>query len=143
MRFTVLFFLVILMVTACREHKDSADDKKQKQLSGTWMFEARYARGHNAEQTLTFGPDGSFAVRISRPSRTNGPRIITMEGTFRVEGGFLVTTLTKDSQNYASIPGTNRFRIVRIDGGELELDEETLPDGVYPTNPIVYLKQRK
>jgi hypothetical protein len=68
-----------------------------------------------------------------------------MEGTFQVEGGFLVSFLTNDSQKYASIPSTNRFRIVRIDDPELELvvDDKRLPDGIGPTNPVVYLKQKK
>ncbi len=142
---TLSFLMAMLLVTACRQYKDSADDKMQKELSGTWMCEAKYASGRNNEQRLTFAPDRSYLYMITIPNRTNGPRIITMEGTFRVEGGFLVATVTKDSQNYVPVPSTNRIRIVRLDDRELELvlNDEKIPGTASPTNRIVYLKQTK
>jgi len=143
-KLTVLFLGVVLFVTACRRHNDSADDKMQKQLSGTWFFEAKYAQGSDSEQqTIAVAPDGSYSLTISIPGATNGHiRSVSMEGRFRVEGGFLVDTCTKHSQNL-SVPSTNRSRIVRMDGRELVLEYEKLPGAVYPTNPIVFLKQIK
>ena len=143
MKLTLSLFTVALLLTACRP-KDSADDKMQKELSGTWTFEARYKSGGSVEQSMTLARDGSYVLTLTMPGRTNGPRTISMEGTFRVEGGFLVDTVTKDSQtNAAPMPRTNRARIVRLDGRELVLDDERSPAAVYPTNQVVFLKQTK
>jgi hypothetical protein len=142
-RFTLSFFAVVLWVTACKRHEDSADDKIRKKLPGIWVFEARFARGGDVVSTTTVAPDGSYVCTIAIPGRTNGPRTISMEGTFRVENGFLIDTITKNSQTNASVPSTNRGRIVRIDDRELVLDDERLPGVVYATNEAVYRKQTK
>lgn len=147
MRFTLLFFAVVSLVTACRPHRDSADGRMQKQLSGTWRSEAKYASGHNTEITWTVNTNGSYVCTVMIPNRTNGPRIVTLEGSFRVESAFLVDTTTNDSQNYASVshPVNTRYRIVRIDDRELVLENESerLPGHTSPTNPLVFLKQIK
>ena len=135
-----------LMVTAFRQHRNSANDRTQKQLSGTWTFEAIYLEGHKVELTSTFTPDGSFVETII-PNSTNGARIVTFEGTFRVEGAFLVETTTNEATMdppTAHYPqSTERIRIVRIDDRELVLHHEKRPGFEYPTNPFVYLKQTK
>ena len=141
MKPALLFFAVVFLATACRQHKDSADDKMQQELSGTWLFEAKYVQGGNLEQTITVAPDGSYTLTSTMPGRTNGPRTISMEGTFRVEGGVLVDTVTKNSQTNAPVPSTNRSRIIRVDNHELALDYEKNAWTVYPTNEAVFRKQ--
>ncbi|HEX5219004.1 MAG TPA: hypothetical protein VFZ59_05505 [Verrucomicrobiae bacterium] len=143
MKFAVSILAMVLLATACRPHKDSADDRMQKGLSGTWIFEGKYARGGDTKETITVAPDGRYILVISMPTRTNGPRTVSLEGTLRVENGFLIDTVTKDSQTNAPVPTTNRIRIIRIDGRELVLDYERLPGTVHPTNQIVLLKQTK
>jgi hypothetical protein len=143
-KLTLSLFTVILLLTACRQHKESADDKMQKALAGTWIFEGKYASGDNHEQRISVAPDGNYILTIIRPGRTNGPRPISVEGTFRVEGGFLVDTLTKVDQTNAPVLTPTRIRIIRIDGREFVLDNESLPSWtVNPTNQIIYLKQTK
>jgi hypothetical protein len=140
-KITLLFFAVVLLATACRQHKDSADETMQKQLAGTWTWEAKYAGGVDSEHTITVNPNGSYALTINIPTRTNGPRTVNIEGTFHVEDGFLVDTMTKHSETNAPVPSTNRARIVRLDGREMALDYEKLPGSAYPTNQLIYLKQ--
>jgi hypothetical protein len=143
-RFTLSFFAVVLLVTACSRHEDSADEKIRKNLPGTWVLEARYESGSDIRSTTTVAPDGSYACTLDLPGRTNGPRTISMEGTFRVENGFLIDTITRDSQtNARAVPNTNRSRVVRIDDRELVLEYERLPGFGYPTNQPVYRKQTK
>ncbi len=113
----------------------------QKQLAGTWTFEARYGGGITSEETVTVAPDGRYSTTINLPTRTNGPRTVNFEGTFRVENGFLIDIMTKNSQTNAPVPYTNRIRIVRIDDRELFLDFEKIPGAGYPTNPVIYRKQ--
>ena len=143
MKYIITFFAVVLLVTACSRHEDSADDKIRKKLLGTWVLEARYEGGSDMRSTVTIAPDGSYACTLDLPGRTNGPRTISMEGTFRVEDGFLIDTVTKHSQTNAKWPNTSRSRIVRIDDRELVLEYERLPEFGYPTNETVYRKQTK
>jgi hypothetical protein len=144
MKFTLSFLAVILLVTACRPHKDSADDAMLKVLPGTWLWEAKYAGGSKQENMLTVAPDKSFTLTITVTDRTNGPPTIRMEGTFRIAEGILIETITIDSQtNAAPLPRTNRTRIVRIDERELVLDCDKMPGVAYATNEIVFLKQTK
>jgi hypothetical protein len=140
---TLSIFAVVVVVTACRQQKDSADEKMQKALPGTWTWEAKYASGDHTEFTTTVAPDGSYVGTVDTPNRTNGPRIVTNEGTFRIENGYLVDTVTNSSQTNTPVPRTDRYRIVRIDDRELALDYERPPGGVYPTNEVVYRRRTK
>jgi len=86
--------------------------------------------------------DGSYVTTIALPSRKIGPRTIRQEGTWRVENGFLIDAVLKDSQTNAAVPNSSRFRIIRIDDRELELDDqEKAPGAVYPTNQVIYRRQ--
>ena len=64
MRFTLSFFAVVLLVTACSRHQDSADDKIRKKLPGIWTFEARFASGYDTLSTITVSPDSSYVCTI-------------------------------------------------------------------------------
>jgi hypothetical protein len=142
-RFALLLFASLLLATACRRHAESADEKIRKELPGVWTFEARYASGSEALCQFTIAPDGSYSSTITLPHRTNGPQVISMEGTFRIEDGFLIDTKMRDSQTNAPVPTTNRNRILRFDGRELVLDDEKIPGTVHPTNEIVFRRQTK
>jgi hypothetical protein len=141
-RFTLSLFAVVLLVTACGRHEDSADDKIRKKLPGIWAFEAKYETGSAVQNIITFAPDGSYTATIDT-GRTNGPRVINVEGTFRVENGFLLETVTKNSQTDTLLTNTSRARIVGIDDRELVLDYEKVPGVVYSTNQTVFRKQTK
>lgn len=143
MKFTILLFTSLLLATGCRRHAESADEKIRRQLPGIWTFEARYASGDEAFCQFTVAPDGSYSSTIALPHRTNGPRVLSMEGTLRVEDGFLIDTKTKDSQINASVPHTMRSRVIRIDGHELVLDDEKIHGTVRATNETVFRRQTK
>ena len=53
-RFTLSFFAVVLLVTACSRHEDSADDKIRKKLPGTWVLEARYETGSDVRNIISY-----------------------------------------------------------------------------------------
>ena len=88
-------------------------------------------------------PDGSYLSQVDIPGRMNGPQIVSIEGTFRVEGGFLIDTPTRYSETNISVPPTSRVRIIRIDDRELVVDYEKNPGTYSPTNPPVFRKQTK
>jgi hypothetical protein len=145
-RFTPYFLIPALLLTSCRREEKSRLSPKQEvsnKLAGTWVFEPKYAYGSSEQkETVTVASDGSYITVINLFNRKIGPRTIRQEGTWRVEDGFLIDTITKDTQTNCSVPRTSRFRIVRIDEGELELDDtEKGPGAVYPTNQLIWHKQ--
>ena len=145
MRLTLSFFAVLLLVAACKRHEESADNKIQKTLPGTWVFEARYANGSSNQWTVEVAQDASYVSTCFLPERTNGPRSIQQEGTWRVKDGALIDIITKDSQTNAPTPNTNYARIVSIDDQKLVLDYVKIPGVVivHPTNQTVFRKQTK
>jgi hypothetical protein len=130
-------------LVACKRHEESADNKIQKTLPGTWLFEARYASGSSNEWTVEVAQDASYVSTVVVPGRTNGPWSIHQEGTWRVKDGVLIDTITKDSQTNAPVPNTNYARIVSIDDQKLVLDYVKIPGVVPPTNQTVFRKQTK
>jgi hypothetical protein len=141
-RFAPYVLASVLLLTACRRKEEthlSPDTEMRKKLPGIWVFEPKYASGRNDQRvTTTVAADGSYVTSIALPGRTNGPRTIKLEGTWRIEDGFLIDTITKDSQTNSSVPRTSRDRIIRIDDRELELaDPEKNPGTVSPTNQII------
>jgi hypothetical protein len=142
-KFTSLLFASLLLAASCRRHAESSDEKIRRQLPGIWTFEARYANGDEALCQIAVAPGGSYSSTITFPHRTNGPRVISMQGTFRVEDGFLIDTTTKDSQTNGSVPHTLRSRIIRIDDHELVLNDEKISGIVYATNETVFQRQTK
>ncbi len=131
------------MVLACNRREESADNKIQKMLAGTWVFEARYANGSSNRCTFKVAQDASYVSTFDVPGRTNGARSIHQEGTLRVKDGVFIDTVTKDSQTNAPVPSTNHARIASIDDQELVLDYVKIPGVVYPTNQTVFRKQTK
>jgi hypothetical protein len=142
-RFTLSLFAALLLVVACKRHEESADNKIQKTLPGTWVFEARHAYGGSIQYTVKVAEDASYVCTIVVPGRTNGPGSIHQEGTWRVKDGVLIDTITKDSQTNAPVPDTSYARIVSIDDQELVVDYVKVPWVVYPTNQTVFRKQTK
>jgi hypothetical protein len=111
MKFTLSVFTLVLLLTACRRREDSqlpSDDEMRKKLPGIWLFEAKFADGSIIHGTTTISPDGSSLTGMEIPGRTNGPRIISMEGTFQVKDGFLIETPTKYSDTNVPVPGISR-----------------------------------
>ncbi len=119
----------------------SPDGQMRSKLPGIWVFEPKFANGHDHKVTITVtvAPDGSSVTTFALP----GPREIRMEGTWRIESGYLIDTITKDSQTNASVPRVSRFRIVRIGDVELELeDQEKNPGLAFPTNRIIFRRKQ-
>jgi hypothetical protein len=134
----------VLLFTACRQQKPSpsSDEVMLKKLPGIWTCEYKYPSGGDSKSTIRVATDGSCQSTLSIPGRKLGPRSIEQSGTWRVENGFLVGTITNDSQTNAVVPSTNRYRILRLDDRELVLEHlEKVPGVMYPTNQIVFSKQ--
>src|SRR5689334_19715507 len=108
---THVYLSLFLLLTACSRQERSRLSPNQEmgnKLSGTWVFEPIYTNGdRDHKYTTTVALDGSYLTTIEMPHRKLGPRIIRQEGTWRVEDGFLIEVLTKDSQTNTWLPITN------------------------------------
>ena len=141
-KFTLSLFALVLLLTACQRQEVSRDDEMRKKLQGLWVFDAQFASGHVIHSTTTIAPDGSYLTKMDL-DRTNGPRIVSMAGTFRVQDGFLIETPTNYSETNIPVPHTSRARIIRIDDRELQLDYEKISGTVSATNLVVLRRQTK
>jgi len=135
---------LMLLTTACKPQQapiSSADDETLRKLAGAWAGEFNYASGSHVDVLTTVAPSGGYVSRLSMPGRTQGPRLIEQQGTWRVEHGFIIETVTSDSQTNAPVPYTNRMRLVRVDDRELALEVEKIPGAVYPANQTIFRKR--
>jgi hypothetical protein len=83
MKYTPTILALSLLLTACSRH----DAEFTKQIPGTWKQELR-----TYTNTLTIVPNGSFS--FSRFT-TNDQDTFTNTGTWRIRGGGIVMTATK------------------------------------------------
>ena len=113
MKFKPIVFALGLLLTGCSRH----DAKLADQVAGTWM---------SAHTVWTLSPDGSFHSHLAG---TNAGIIkeAVYDGTWSVQDGFLVTTITQRSSqnltNLASIGQVDHQKIVRLDSTRLVLSD--------------------
>jgi len=138
--------VLVLLISACTRQDEtglSPDANMQRKLCGVWMADCNYSSGTVVSNTITVAPDGSYVARLSIPGRKYGPRDIEQRGVWRVEPGFIIDTVTNDSQTNAIVPSTNRFRVLRVNDSELVVEPEKIPGVGYPTNQTIFRKQTK
>ena len=96
-----------LLLTACSRH----DSQPSLRITGTDKYEAT---GAGVEMAIS--PDGSWFTRNTAAGHTN-----TYSGTWQIEDGFLVMTLTNspNPNHPASAEDIVRFKIVHLDKHQL------------------------
>src|SRR5215469_18482705 len=108
-RVFIIGFLVALAMSGVllvQHFKYPGDGRVRKMLAGTWAV----SWGDVAHSTNVVSADGTYECRITDPP---GGRIIELEGTLRVEDGFLIDTMTRNNLPNVHLPRINRGRIVR------------------------------
>ena len=146
MRASSSILVLMMLVLACRPRRESTsspDEQMRTKLAGVWVGVQKYASGHDVMNTMEVTSDGTCTTKLSIPERKVGPRTIEQTGTWRLEDGVLVETITSDSQTNARVPDMVRFKILRIDDHELELDVDRVGGLVYPTNRFIFTKQTR
>lgn len=135
---------LLLLLTACSQRESSqlpSDDEVRTGLSGTWVIESRYADGAVLTNVITVAPNGDYVCKSSIHSASNHTWTVELEGTWRVENGTLVDNMTKYDHTNSPYPRPQPARIVRFDGGELQVEYEKSPGVAYRTNPVIFRKQ--
>lgn len=152
MKASAFILVLFVLVAACRRHPEpaaSSDKGMQRNLAGVWVHVQRFPSGEDIVDTVEMTPGGTYTAVHSFPKRKRGLRTIEESGTWRVEDGVLIKTITSFSLTNALGPNEWRLKIVRLDDVELELDspELDLSDKIVglrvPAHRDIYRKQTR
>jgi hypothetical protein len=117
---------------------NNADAEVRKNLPGKWMLNGTNSTG-SFESTWTINPNGWSVGQVVSSNFSDGIlRTQDMSGRIEVGNGVLIETITRHSQTNAQLPMISRFRIVRLNAGELVLNEWADKSGEFLTNEIVF-----
>lgn len=119
MKHTLAIFVVSLLMTGCGNN----DAKIQKQVAGKWAVDL----GNNIKSLNVINSRGGFAAMVT--GFTNGS-VIRIEGTFKVEGGRLVETVTKSTSKTEKVPFVVHGQIIRLNSQEMVTKWDTKPVSV-------------
>lgn len=109
----VVFLLLALTATlaGCKRPASSLS-------AGTWKCDLDDPRGGHFRSTVILDSQGRYVCNGSVPT-SSGVRAFTVEGTMKIDGGFIVDTMTKHSNTNAQLPHTSRAKIIRLSEGEI------------------------
>lgn len=94
----------------------ASDTELKKMLPGTWIFDTDVGRLHHRSiTTITTNGDYTSEITITRSNKTE---VFHIAGTWHVEQGFLIDTLTSFTIT-KNLPFTTRLPIRRLDENEL------------------------
>jgi len=129
MKIALQLLLLITILTACSTVP--SDARIQQKIVGTW----KAGRG-----TTENRPDGSYVHQFRINVTNEGMKDLTEEGTWRIENGYLITTITNEpwpDADHAPL----RFKVVSIDDHKLVVSQaDRIMDRII-TNAIVVYRQ--
>ena len=133
MRMALSILTLCLLLLACTD-RDAApppplapllpiasDAELNGRLPGTWIFE-RDLRVIHFRSVTTVASNGSYVSQITVTKSNSTPDTLSLQGTWQVKDGFLVDTITNDSDKTVRLPYTKSERILRADERELVVD---------------------
>jgi hypothetical protein len=119
MKFTINIFLILifaLLPTACS--RASRDSEFHQKILGTW-------KSTSFPVIFTFNPDGNF---LTKWSGTDSASNLTIEGTWKIENGFVVFNVTNTtgpkSKSHPNVGDVERSKIIRIRDNALTYSDE-------------------
>jgi hypothetical protein len=89
----------------------------RRNLPGTW-HEAYNSSVTNDGGTFTIATNGDFVCQLVA---SNGITSLKIAGTFKVEAGFLVMTVTNSINTYHFTPFESRAKIVQADAHQMTI----------------------
>jgi hypothetical protein len=120
------------MIAACAFASD-ADIRKS--LIGVWRVVQSPRQDRSMVSLVTFTPSADFTNQIIFPGAA---REIDMSGTFQVQDGYLIMTITKSSQQTVErLPLITRSKILQVDDSQLVFVDEAT------TNKQTYKKETR
>ena len=129
MKYTLPILAFSIFLTAC-SHRSDAEIRKS--LPGSWHWAE--SSSNQGRSVFMVSPSGDFTNDVIRPYGTVGAETA---GTFQVQDGYLIGTVTKSSQKGQKVPFVLRTKIVRADDREMVI----VADGT--TNEITIKKDTR
>ena len=111
MKYTLPILALSIFLTACGHRSDA---EIRKSLPGAWHFVM--PSSNQDRSVFTISSSGDFTNDVIRPDGTTGSET---SGTFQVQDGYLIATVTKSSQKSQKVPFVLRTKIVRADDREM------------------------
>ena len=111
MRVAFLLLALTAALAGCKRHGSALS-------AGTWKCELDYPNGGHFQSTVILDSQGRY-VSNGSVTTSSGVRAFTVEGTMKIEGGFIVDTMTKHSNTNATLPHTSRAKIISLSKGEI------------------------
>jgi hypothetical protein len=107
MKYTLPILALSIFLTACGHRSDA---EIRKSLPGAWHFVM--PSSNQDRSVFTISSSGDFTNDVIRPDGAMGPET---SGTFQVQDGYLIATVTKSSQKGGRLPNVLRVKITRAD----------------------------
>ncbi len=114
MRIASVLLVLAATLAGCKRPQGSASSLS----AGTWVCELDYPSGGHFQSTISINSEGRYVCNGSVTS-TNGIRTFMIQGTMKIEDGFIVDTYTNHSNTNATLPHTGRAKIIRQSEREL------------------------
>lgn len=124
--------VLIVFLTACKKHNEikpaPSEFELQQRLVGKWSCSKDYTNelstnGTTFESSVTVASNGTYVGDLSEYNPTH-LKSWHIEGTWKINNGFLIDTITKHSSTNAILPIEERAKIIRFDTNELILQWE-------------------
>jgi hypothetical protein len=110
LKYPIAILALSLFLTACSHRSDA---QIRKNLPGTWSVDIA---ADGTRCTFTIATNGDFVCRT-----THG---FELSGSFKIEDGFLVETVTRSSQTNARVPFVWRAQILQSDANQMVVTDD-------------------
>jgi hypothetical protein len=111
----LLLFTALLLFGGCAHLSDAGI---RKNLPGAWHVVLPSLEQHGMKIIYTIAPSGDFTRETLMP--TEGVHGVDMTGTFQIQGGYLIETITyMRVRRNAPLPQVSRARILHADDREM------------------------
>jgi len=114
-----------LAQTSLAEKADPAisDTDIRRRIIGTWIADASSHNGTSMVGAVTFDANGTLAAKIVI-IRGDRKEDIRYEGTWQVERGKMIETVTRSNAKWTPVGKITRDTIIRVDDDELVFKTE-------------------
>ena len=118
MKWTLPILALSILLTACGHQSDA---QIRKNLPGAWHFVE--ASSNQDRSIFSISSSGDFTNDSIRP---DGTVVVETAGTFQVQDGYLIGTVTKSSQNMGRLPHVFRAKILQADSKKMVILPEDM-----------------
>jgi hypothetical protein len=137
MRIALTIFALSLLLLGCHKQNITAGNS----LTGTWLFETNFPDGTKFESSTTVNSNGIYLCHAISWGLSNHIRQFEIEGTWQIQDGFLIDTMTKNSgSTNIDLHWVSRYEIIQFN--EQKLIAKYMTSNANNAIPTVFRKAR-